>query len=385
MGWTDPRPRCSGRLVPLAVLACLLIAPQLPAREADNCFVCGAPLVDGFYSIEDKVTLEKQRVCKECEASLPRCFVCGLPVRTNAPGWLELPDGRLLCARDAGTAVLSADEGTRVCRDVRDGLDRLLSRFMAFPEKNVTVRMVDRVSLLELFKSAGKEDEGPNVLGVTQTGPGKSGFEHRISVLGGMPLSFFKATCAHEYTHTWLNENLSPARHKALSKDAEEGFCEFVAYVFMDSLDDAAAKARLLRNTYTHGQIDLFVAARNQFGFNDVLEWMKSGADDRLSADDPGRVEKLRAYTPSPALTTPVFYGSTATAPPRTLALKAIFWDQTRPTALINNRTFGVNEEGIVHLSATNVTVRCLAIGKNSVRVRIAGSGQDQDLSLKSR
>ena len=371
----------------LLVLSLLLARAEfLRAADSEQCFVCGAPITGAFYKIEDKVTLEKRNVCKDCETSLPTCFVCGLPAGTATPGRQPLSDGRIICARDASTAILQADDGVRACRETWESVDRMFSRFINFPQKNVRIRIVDRVHLLELFKSVGNDYESPNVWGFTQTTNVGPSFEHQISVLGGMPISFFRATCAHEYTHTWINENLNESRRKTLSKDAEEAFCELVAYLLADSLYDAEEKARILRNTYTRGQIDLFITTEQQFGFNDIVEWIKSGVDDRLDKDDPARVRKVVtqqrvAYIPS----APLFYQSPQLPAAQNLTLKAVFWDQTHPTALINDHTFGLNETGKVRLGSTNVVVRCLAIRKEAVRIQIAGSGQEQELVLKSR
>jgi len=369
----------------LGVLACSILLEPLRAAEADQCFVCGGNIAGPFYSITDQVTQEKRHVCKDCELSYPACFVCGLPARTATPGCQQLSDGRILCARDAKTAVLQADEGVRICRDVWDRLDRLFSRFIAFPEKNVKVRIVDRVHLMELFRLAGNDMECPNVWGFTRTRPGRLQPEHEVSVLGGVPPSWFETTCAHEYTHTWVNENLTESRRKNLSKDAEEGFCELVSYLFADSVNDEDSKARVLRNNYTRRQVDLFVAAESQFGFNDVIEWMKYGSDDRLDPDDPGRIRKIIAAPPSAPPLAIAVYRAEAPAPPRKLTLKAVFWDPTRPTALINDHTFGVNEEAKVRLGATNVTLRCLAIRKDAVRIQVADTGQELELLVKAR
>jgi hypothetical protein len=360
-------------------------ASSTVAADADLCFVCGAPINGTFYRVEDKVTFQKRNVCKECETSLPPCFVCGLPARPGLAGYQHVSDGRVLCSRDGATAVLQVDEGVKTCREVYDQISRLFARFITFPEKNVQVRMVDRVHLLELFKSAGNDYEGPNVWGFTQTRTEASRIEHQLSLLGAMPLRFFQSTCAHEYTHTWLNENLSPERRKTLSKDSEEAFCEMVAFLLMDSLGDEEAKTRILRNTYTRGQIDVFVAAERQQGFNNLVEWIKSGADDRLDRDDPNGVLKL-ASTRRAATPAPIAYAPPApTPPPQYLALKAVFWDQRHPTALINDHTFAPNEEAKVRLGNTNVTVRCLAIRQNSVQIQFAGTTQIQELSLKTR
>ena len=142
----------------------------------------------------------------------------------------------------------------------------------------------------------------------------------------------------------------------------------------------------ILRNGYTRGQIDLFVAAETSYGFNDLLDWMKYGTDARLSVSDPARVHKV---TPPQRKSQPassfVLVGGEPPVAPLSLVLKAVFWDQKRPLALVNDHTFGVQEEGKVRLGTTNVTVRCLAITQNTVRIRIVGTGEERELVLKAR
>ena len=367
------------------LLGLLFFANQarLVAAEPDLCAVCGKPIEDVYYSIEDQVTLEKRHVCRDCEQSYPVCFVCGLPADTNAVGFVQLSDHRVLCARDSKSAVLGEDQGLRACREVRDGLDRLFSRFTAFPETNVTVRLMDRVRLLELFKLAGNDNQCPNVWGITQTKTNHNRLHFVISLMTGLPLSWFQATCAHEYTHTWVAEHLAAARKNGLSRDAEEGFCELVAFLYMDSLNDEAQKARILRNAYTRGQIAFFVAAEKTYGFNEILDWMQFGTDDRLSASEPGRI---RAIATRSATSRGLPWAAPGTLPypvPGSLTLKAIFWDPKQPSALINNRRFRLNELATVRVGATNIVVRCLAITEDSVRVRLAGSDREQTLWLK--
>jgi len=76
-------------------------------------------------------------------------------------------------------------------------------------------------------------------------------------------------------------------------------------------------------------------------------------------------------------------YGLKSTPIPDTLVLKGISWVQPRPVAMINNRTLGVNEQGRVRIGKTNVTVRCLSIQPESVRIRIVGSGEERELRLR--
>src|SRR5437763_14961505 len=118
------------------------------AARAEQCAVCGDEITsETVYLFTDKVTNEKKHVCESCSHLTDACFVCGMPVKKN---FVALPDGRMLCARDARNAVLDAAEAKRICAEVKDQLDRLFSRFTDFPT-NVTVSVVDRVNLVALF------------------------------------------------------------------------------------------------------------------------------------------------------------------------------------------------------------------------------------------
>ena len=63
--------------------------------------------------------------------------------------------------------------------------------------------------------------------------------------------------------------------------------------------------------------------------------------------------------------------------------LRGISWAQAQPLAIINDRTLGVNEQGRVRVGKTNVAVRCLAIRPDGVRIKVIGSGEEQELRLK--
>jgi hypothetical protein len=318
-------------------------------------------------------------ICPKC-VSNPQCFMCGLPTYTNRT---ELPDGRVLCPRDAQTAVLNADDGVRTCRETRDQLDRLFSRFLVFPSANVTVAIVDRVNLQTLFKFPGNDRACPNVWGYIITRTNHARLEHEMSILSALPLDSFKATCAHEYGHAWLNENLSPARKRILHQDAIEGFCELISYSLMDEEHAEPQKKLILLNNYTRGQIQLFLEAQERYGFNELLDWMKYGRDARLDPENLGRLRTLDVprYRTVLAQTNSSPSPAEPTSPQPDLVLKGIFLNKQRPLAIINNRTFGVNEEGKVRVGTSNLTVRCLAIEQDSVRIRIIGTGEERELT----
>jgi hypothetical protein len=364
----------------LVVLLLSLSISQLLA-DSDHCPICGLLFGTRVYTVDDQVTGQKVQICSDCAALSTVCFICGVPARTN---YTRLPDSRILCERDARTAVLDEADAKRICRATKDSLDRLFSRFLDFPDTNVTVAIVDRVHLQELFKFAGHDYVCPNVWGYLETTNSRGHPQHKLSLLSGLPLASFQATVAHEYTHAWINENLSPKRKHNLDQDANEGFCELVAYLLMDSQNEDAQKRLIKRNAYTRGQIHLFLEAEQTYGLNDMVDWMKYGTTGRLVAGELRGVREIELppLAPGPA-TNLAAYGLKSTPVPDTLVLKGISWVQPRPVAMINNRALGVNEQGRVRVGNTNVLIRCLAIRPDAVRIRIVGSGEERELRLR--
>src|SRR6266852_3572834 len=161
-GWKSPTrmqaplglAKSLARAIASALLLASLLIPSLLLAASDHCPVCGQPYGGTNYVFTDRVTHEKVEVCHDC-AFLPQtCSLCGLPVKE---GFVTLSDGRFLCARDARTAVVTADDAQAAFEDVHHSLAQLFSRFVSFPERNVEEALVDRVDLQALFKSAGDE------------------------------------------------------------------------------------------------------------------------------------------------------------------------------------------------------------------------------------
>lgn len=372
---------------------CLFSASRLWA-ESDKCSICGQPITNSLYLVTDKVSDQQKMVCADCLV-LPRCFICGLPVKEN---FTALHDGRVLCARDALTSVLSDEDAQRISGETREALDRLLWRFLAFPETNLTVVLADRVNLQDLFKYPGNDYTCPNVWGYMNTRTNHGHLEHSVRVLSGLPTAAFKATCAHEYGHAWLNENLPFERKPRLSRDSIEGFCELVSFLLMESEHQEGQMEQIQQNAYTRGQIQLFIEAERRFGFNDVLDWIKYGTDDSLQRENLNRIRDLETHprqSPQVAVLPAPYFRPPAQDSPRrsapaadtaedALVLQAVIWAKVRPLALINGRTFEVQEQGSVRVGKTNVILRCLAISQDSVRVKIVSSGQEQQLRIRN-
>jgi hypothetical protein len=347
-----------------------------------NCDICSVSIEVTSYSWMDKVTNLKKRLCYKCIELPDNCSVCSLPVLKD---FKKLDDGRAFCARDVKSVVFDDVEAGEICTQTKSTMDRVFSRFLTLPEDNFTVTLVDRINLITLFDQ--REYECPNVLGYIYSRTNRHGMEHDISLMSGLQRGTLKTTFAHECAHAWVAENVSSARRETMRRDAEEGFCELIAFMLAESLGDEEGKQAVKMNGYTRGQFALFREAEKRFGFSEILDWMKYGVDDSLRENDLVRVRAVEI----PAVTQ-VRHGS----PPARLAvrtkaavestglvLNGITWSSRRPTALINNRTFHLNEQAHVKLGTNSVTIRCLSIQTNSVSIQNLATGENLELRMK--
>ncbi|MGO9476809.1 MAG: protein DA1 [Limisphaerales bacterium] len=373
--------RCAKYFLMVFLLAGFGLTRPLAAGE-EICAICGRPIQGTVYIVTDKVTNEKKLVCSDC-IRLPRCAICGLPVKEDG---LQLPDGRILCARDARTAVVKAGDADRICAQVKDDLDRLFSRFTVFPE-NVDVTVIDRIDVDSMFSPGGNDFESPNLLGCIRPETINHETRYKMKLMTGLPLAELKATCAHEYSHAWVGENVPKERRTRLGRDAEEGFCELVAYLLMDAQQEEAQKKFILQNHYTRGQIDLFIEAEKHYGFDQVLDWMKYGVAAKLEAGHVDRLRDVEMPVTRPVASAPAIYSRTNKPVPvpvlATLKLDGILWG-SRPVAIINGCSFQTNDLNQVKVGGTNVVIRCLGIQKTSVRIQNVSSGKEQELNLSN-
>jgi hypothetical protein len=364
----------------LLVLACTCFCLAVAAADPEHCAICGKRLQETVYGITDKSTHEKLFVCYWCAICPDECYICGLPVPSHP---LKLPDSRVLCARDAKTAITDEKKAKEMCEEIRDKLDRQFSRFLTLPSTNVAVALVDQVDLYDEFSVTGGNFECPDILGYIHSDTNTPCKTHKISIMSAMPKAQFQATCAHEYGHAWVFENVLSARRKTLDRDAHEGFCELLAWLLMRSLREEDQQAKMLRNSYTRGQIDLFIAAEKAYGLNDILDWMRWGVNGRLKAADLSDVRNVEIpRAKSIEVTNILVYGVKPIAAPTTLLLKGISLAQNRPVALINNQSLTPGESARVRVGTSNVLVRCLAIGARSARFQLVDTGEELELRL---
>ena len=301
-----------------------------------------------------------------------------------------LVDGRYICARDLKNVIESEAEAKEICNGVKDGLDRLLSRFMIFPDDNVQLSIVDKFRLENLFHAQGYESACVSYFGATTSNPLPNGkYRHTIDILSYIDKPRLMAVCAHEYTHAWVAENVKLARRKALDKNTHEGFCELVAYKYMESLHEDAQMESIRHNHYTVGQIEVLLAADDKYGFNTVVDWIKGGEDNTVTMENLDRIRYVKDEVPKPRPDAIPAYAYVApvapTRVPDTLMLKGISGSGQRRFALINDATLETMERARVRVGQTNVIVRCVEIRTNSVVIEISGAGEKKELFISTK
>jgi hypothetical protein len=346
------------------------------AQSYDKCAVCQQPLTGQFYLLATPALAAKQPVCESCTKIETLCFGCGLPVKNN---FVKMEDGRLLCEKDARTAVLMQPDAQRVFEEAKRDLLRLFSGFGASPNRNVTVHLVDGLELQRVYKSQRSWHDPSLTVGLTQTRFVAEGeLEHTIYVLKGMGPTRLMAVYAHEYAHAWLHENLNPDRK--VEANTVEGFCEVVAYKLMAQRNQEVEKKVILANAYTRGQVNTLLKAQDDYQFYRLVDWMKTGVDTKIEVADTSRVLAVKARE-APTL---VWQPQVTTPAPETLTLRGISGTPNRRFALVNDRTLTKNEVAKVRIGNTNVAVRCLEISQDRVILQINDSPEKTELRLKS-
>jgi hypothetical protein len=364
----------------LKILLLMWFAFVAFAARADVCAICGQEIHGTAYWITDKETGEQVEVCSNC-MQLPRCYICGLPVKDGT----QLPDGRWLCARDARTAMLNPDDVQQTFANVQDDLDKMFSRYTSFPT-NVDVSVIDQINVDSVMGSGNGNLENSDVLGYTQPTLANGRKRYTIGLLTGQSQAQLEEVCAHELSHAWVGENVSPERHAQIERDTEEGFCEMMGYLYVDSKGDEQEKKRVLANAYTRGQVQLFIEAEQEYGFDEILDWMQYGVTGRL---EDGHLDEIRdvKMPASGVAPRPAAFTARASLPPpepATIQLQGIMWGG-RPSAIINGHSFFVGDEAEVSVGQAKALIRCVNIGKNTVHIKYAETGKEEDLSLPGK
>ena len=341
------------------------------AATVFQCVVCNVAVSNQVFMVQSPAFDDPQPVCPPCSVIPLHCAACTLPIRSGAT---KLIDGRLLCGIHAKTAIFTERQGKELFREVMRELMRMLNGTGKLPDQNITFAVVSKPQLFALL--AGQSQiHSDSTLGLTRTRVNEDrSQDHFIYVLDGLMPAHFMSVCAHEYAHTWLNQNVS--RH--LDPHMAEAFCELIAYKLMDAYRHEGQKRAVLANTYTQGRIEALIKAEHGYRFDEVIKWMKSGTEETFALSETDRVLSVNSTMPSlhniPA--------ALKTAVPDQLVLKGISGKEGRRFALINDRTMIKDETGRVRVGETNVLVRCVSISADAVLLKLIDSGEMRELFL---
>ncbi|NOX64370.1 MAG: protein DA1 [Chlorobi bacterium] len=99
---------------------------------------------------------------------------------------------------------------------------------------------------------------------------------HKIFILNKIPAKYIEATLAHELMHVWINENID---HK-LSKQLEEGTCNFISYTYLksDYSEDAQNIIKQMKDDHDPIYGDGFRKVYNNFKgkyLSELLNYLK--------------------------------------------------------------------------------------------------------------
>ena len=362
-----------------AVLLCWLALTTLAVAQGHKtCTVCLQPLKKTVYLKTSPYLKGKQSICEQCVNIEHECFTCTMPVLKP----LDLKDGRVLCERDAKTAVLSGETAKQLFDNVKRDLMAVFAGTGKMPDRNVEVAIIDRIAMASFHRVQRFPHHQHDTVGLTRTRANQLGeFKHDIYLLTGLNPARFMAVAAHEYTHAWLQENVPAGRR--LDSDTVEGFCELVAFKLMLQKGETIEQALILTNDYTRGQVHAFLAV-DQSRFYEIAKWMKTGVDEKL---DPATINRVFVLTKEPATTAPAWTVAARSAPPApaVIKLRSVSGTPKRRFALINDQTFAPNELGKVRFGSSNVTIRCLSVTDQSAVIQLVSTGEKRTLLLDER
>jgi len=246
------------------------------------CKYCGKPIegsfrkeLENYYHLDcyDKVS---STIYAVPNVGVPKCSVCLQPMEGDIKidiygnkfhswhvGVLDQCDicGRLICDALTGGGRYYED-GRHICNlcyektlynqpGINDLLtkvmDKLISMGISLNKNNISVQVVDknelkRISGMEKFKRlegfCNSESQTDYVNGIKN----KTGFNHKIYVLSGLPPLNIEGILAHELMHAWVDEN-TPGNQLP---DVREGSCNFISFQYLLYSSDPDAKYLLL-------------------------------------------------------------------------------------------------------------------------------------------
>lgn len=357
-------------LAALVVVAAPAAIAQYAAPSAPPaCVVCAKPVAGKYFvHVANSVT---NTVCATCEQLPARCSLCGLPVLDTTK---KTDDGRFFCRADATNVVVAADEATRLFALARTELAALSEGTLALRSAEVAVQL----SNVDYWnpKEGGEGTNAMHRLGFSLSRPIGGGFAHNVVLMSGKPRGTTLSTCAHEFAHLWLNENLKAGRK--LDPDTREALCELFGFKLAARRGDTNEIARIKANPYTKGAILGAIEFEAREGLPGVIKWVRDGADEKLPAATGAAVAAIAPAVPEPPreLRPP--------PPPATkLELRSLLRTAKRTVAVINGERFELDRELSMLIGGKRHVVRLVEAQDNAVVVTVDGARQTLRLGEK--
>ena len=191
-----------------------------------KCDVCLKPLTSKYLKDIYGITYHEYH-----EKEYPYCDNCNRLISQNTTrGGFTYEDGRNICNLCKKNSVSSDAVVPSLLNKV---IKSLRNYGLNFNTGNINIKAVDR----KMLKSAAGNSYSASIRGycwtrITEETFGKREtikYEHTIFVLNKIPAKYIEATIAHELMHVWINENID----HSLTKQLEEGSCNFIAYLYL--------------------------------------------------------------------------------------------------------------------------------------------------------
>ncbi len=334
-----------------------------------TCVVCAKPLVGKYF-----VHNQTNNICTDCEKLPTRCSLCGLPVKE---GFTKTADGRLICKQDLPNAVLTEDEGRKLFAQAREDLRELSGGALELRSAQVNVQMLFHLD----FSDSKTTTNTPNAMhrtGFSMSRPAGDGFSHNVVLLSGQTRTLTLSTCAHEFGHLWLTENLKPGR--TLDPDTREAICELLAFKLAARRNDTNEVARIKQNPYTKGVILNAIEFDAREGMPGVVTWVRNGADTTLPAATGVAVATAAA---APSIPEPPRELRPTPPPATKLELRSLLRSAKRTVAVINGERFEPGTELSMLIGGKRQLVRLEEVQANAVIVSVDGERQTLRIGTK--
>ena len=328
-----------------------------------TCVVCAKTPLVGKYFVHNQTN----HICAECEQLPTRCALCRLPVKDPTT---KTTDGRIFCRADAANVVVAQDEATKLFAQARSELSTLSDGALTLRSTEVAVQLVD-VDYWNA-KPGGNITNTMHRLGFSISRPIGGGYTHNVVLMSGQLRTTTLSTCAHEFAHLWLNENLKDGR--TLDPDTREALCELFAYRLAARRGDTNELTRIKQNTYTKGVVLSAIEFDAREGLPGVVSWVRTGTEPSLPAGSgvaptSPSLTLVRELRPPPP-------------PPVKLELRSLLRTSKRTVAFINTERFEVGRELSMLINGKRHLVRLESAHEGEVVVSV--DGVRQTLQLKA-